>query len=138
MRITGAEPTALFAGTPTRPLQIMRVTLAGGEPGPAPGPAVVRVEGTGVSTPHPLRIDGPEPGAGRTAEVPVAVAAPHGPGSALPVTVIAETPHERAQHDAVLTVAEPGWTIWMVSHFHYDPVWWNTQGQFTQSRLLLP
>jgi alpha-mannosidase len=38
----------------------------------------------------------------------------------------------------VLTVAEPGWTIWMVSHFHYDPVWWNTQGQFTQSRLLLP
>ena len=26
----------------------------------------------------------------------------------------------------------------MVSHFHYDPVWWNTQGQFTQSRLLLP
>ena len=26
----------------------------------------------------------------------------------------------------------------MVSHFHYDPVWWNTQGQFTESRLLLP
>ncbi len=25
----------------------------------------------------------------------------------------------------------------MVSHFHYDPVWWNTQGQFTESRLLL-
>jgi glycosyl hydrolase family 38/alpha mannosidase-like protein len=146
MRISGAEPTALFAGTPARPLQIMRVTLAGGEPGAAPGPTgqgqaspvTVRVEGTGVSTPHPLRIDGPEPGATRTAEVPVAVAAPHGPGSALPVTVIAETPHARAQRDAVLSAAEPGWTIWMVSHFHYDPVWWNTQGQFTQSRLLLP
>ena len=26
----------------------------------------------------------------------------------------------------------------MVSHFHYDPVWWNTQGQFTEARLLLP
>ena len=26
----------------------------------------------------------------------------------------------------------------MVSHFHYDPVWWGTQGQFTESRLLLP
>ena len=26
----------------------------------------------------------------------------------------------------------------MVSHFHYDPVWWDTQGQFTQTRLLLP
>ncbi len=28
--------------------------------------------------------------------------------------------------------------MWMISHFHYDPVWWDTQGQFTQSRLLLP
>ena len=26
----------------------------------------------------------------------------------------------------------------MVSHFHYDPVWWNTQGQFTEARLSLP
>src|SRR5262249_4211349 len=34
--------------------------------------------------------------------------------------------------------AEPGWVMWMVSHFHYDPVWWSTQGQFLQSRLLLP
>ena len=35
-------------------------------------------------------------------------------------------------------MAEPGWTMWMVSHFHYDPVWWNTQGQFTEARLVLP
>ena len=28
-------------------------------------------------------------------------------------------------------VAEPGWTMYMVSHFHYDPVWWNTQGAYT-------
>jgi alpha-mannosidase len=28
--------------------------------------------------------------------------------------------------------------MWMVSHFHYDPVWWNTQGQFTEARLALP
>ena len=26
----------------------------------------------------------------------------------------------------------------MISHFHYDPVWWSTQGQFLESRLLLP
>jgi hypothetical protein len=135
MRITGAESTLLFTGRPGNPLQIMHVTLAGV---PSAGPVVVRAEGPGVSTPQPLRIEGREPGATHTAELPVAVAAPHGPGSARPVTVIAETPHERAQHDAVLTVAEPGWTVWMVSHFHYDPVWWNTQGQFTQSRLLLP
>ena len=29
------------------------------------------------------------------------------------------------------TVAEPGWTMFMISHFHYDPVWWNTQGAYT-------
>jgi len=29
------------------------------------------------------------------------------------------------------TLAEPGWTMFMVSHFHYDPVWWNTQGAYT-------
>jgi alpha-mannosidase len=135
MRITSAESTLLFAGGPGSPLQIMRVTLADV---PSAGPVVVRAEGPGVSTPRPLRIERPEPGGSHTAELPVAVAAPHGPGSALPVTVIAESRDARAQQETVLAVAEPGWTIWMVSHFHYDPVWWNTQGQFTQSRLLLP
>jgi alpha-mannosidase len=135
MRITSAEPTLLFAGTPGHPLQIIRVTLADLPPGPR---GVGRAPGPGVSTPHPLRIEGLEPGGTRTVEVPVAVAAPYGSGSVLPVTVIAEGREARAELGAVLTAAEPGWTIWMVSHFHYDPVWWNTQGQFTQSRLLLP
>ena len=27
--------------------------------------------------------------------------------------------------------AEPGWTMFMISHFHYDPVWWNTQAAYT-------
>ena len=31
----------------------------------------------------------------------------------------------------VFTVAEPGWTMYMISHFHYDPVWWNTQAAYT-------
>ena len=35
-------------------------------------------------------------------------------------------------------MAETGWVMWMVCHFHYDPVWWSTQGQFLQTRLLLP
>ena len=142
MRIASAESTLLFGGTPGNPLQIVRVTAtadgtgAGTEPGPAP--ILVRVEGPGVSTPQALRIEGLEAGATRVAEVPVAVAAPHRPGSVLPVTVIAEGTGARAELQAELTVAEPGWTVWMVSHFHYDPVWWNTQGQFTQTRLLLP
>ena len=31
----------------------------------------------------------------------------------------------------MFTVAEPGWTMHMISHFHYDPVWWNTQAAYT-------
>src|SRR6185437_11656269 len=61
------------------------------------------------------------------------------PGSTRRVTVIADQgAAARAESPADITVAEPGWTMWMVSHFHYDPVWWNTQGQFLQSRLILP
>ena len=60
MRITGAEPTVLFAGTAASPLQIMRVTLVSEDHEAAQdraSPVIVRVEGTGVSTPHPLRIE---------------------------------------------------------------------------------
>ncbi|HEV2375902.1 MAG TPA: glycoside hydrolase family 38 C-terminal domain-containing protein [Streptosporangiaceae bacterium] len=146
MRITGAEPTLLFTGTAAQPLQVVRVTLAdlpdtgAGEPGRRPDPLTVRIEGPGVATPVPFRMDMPGGAADgeQDAEVAVRIAAPHGPGSTLPATVVAERGSERAELDVVITVAEPGWSIWMVSHFHYDPVWWNTQGQFTQSRLLLP
>ena len=33
--------------------------------------------------------------------------------------------------EGVVEVAEAGWTMHMVSHFHYDPVWWNTQAAYT-------
>ena len=145
MRITSVEPTELFAGTPGRPLQVIRVTVSGD------GPATVRIEGAGVSTPEPAAVPGLS-GGQRTVEVGVQIAAPYQPGSSRPVTVIAEAPAKRdgeegtgrragggrAEAPAEITAAEPGWTMWMVSHFHYDPVWWNTQGQFTETRLLLP
>ncbi|MFG2044666.1 glycoside hydrolase family 38 C-terminal domain-containing protein [Dactylosporangium sp. NPDC048998] len=25
------------------------------------------------------------------------------------------------------------WTVWLIPHFHYDPVWWNTQSAYTQT-----
>ncbi|HWM03889.1 MAG TPA: NEW3 domain-containing protein [Actinophytocola sp.] len=40
---------------------------------------------------------------------------------------------DRVQVDFSLLVAAPGWTMHMVSHFHYDPVWWNTQAAYTVS-----
>ncbi len=67
------------------------------------------------------------------------IGAPYTAGSPRQVTVIAEDgTGQRAQQAAAITVAETGWTMWMVSHFHYDPVWWSTQGQYTESRIFLP
>ena len=141
MRIVQAHATPLFTGTATRPEQIVRVTVAGDETGaetPSSAPVLVRVEGTGVTTRQPFSIESLPPGAERVAEVPVTVAAPHRPGSTLSVTVIAEDAASRAEHTTEITAAEPGWTIWMVCHFHYDPVWWNTQGEFTQTQVPVP
>src|SRR5215469_3189977 len=123
MRITGVESTDFFTGSAGRPLQIIRVSAE------ADGPATIRVAGPGVETPVPASL-----GEG----VAVTIADHHQPGTQVPVTVIVEDGQQRAEHSAMITVAEPGWTMWMVSHFHYDPVWWSTQGQFTQARLVLP
>src|SRR6516165_7768444 len=137
MRIVRAESTPLFVATGHGPCQVMRVTVASSG-GSAPAPILVRAAGPGVTTRQPFIIENLPAGAELTAEVPVTVAAPHGPGSRLGVTVIAEGRSTRAELAGELTVAEPGWTIWMVCHFHYDPVWWNTQGGFTQAGLAMP
>jgi hypothetical protein len=98
----------------------------------------VQVAGNGISQPSAFRIDRDEKDETRTVEVAVQVADYHRPGTTVPVTVIGQTGPQRSAADAMITVAEPGWTMWMVSHFHYDPVWWSTQGQFTEARLVLP
>src|SRR5215472_271805 len=155
MRISGVTSTDLFGGTVARPLAIVRVTLEGDGPeatGAVPGQVSVRVEGPAVATPAPTLVSWPAPGERVVAEVGIEVAAPHTSGSPCQVTVIAEGPVpaettgptagqatlSRAELAATITTAEPGWTMWMVSHFHYDPVWWSTQGQFTESRIFLP
>jgi alpha-mannosidase len=136
MRITGVESTDLFTGSTARPLQVVRVGVEATEAGEAGAAASVRVVGGSVETTAPFGMTLGAPGEGRTGEVSVAVTG--APGLSLPVTVICETSGARVTSDATITVAEPGWTMWMVSHFHYDPVWWNTQGQFTEARLVLP
>ncbi|HEX7165213.1 MAG TPA: glycoside hydrolase family 38 C-terminal domain-containing protein [Trebonia sp.] len=154
MRITGVESTDLFtAGTAGvgRALQVVRVTVEATEAAEEGVTAHLRVMGAGVSTPQPFGIALGKPRESRTGEVSVAVTG--SPGTELPVTAIAETVISssgpsgtgssgtgggRAELGATVTVAEAGWTMWMVSHFHYDPVWWSTQGQFTEARLVLP
>src|SRR5580698_640117 len=144
MQISDVTSTELFGGSPARPLAIVRVTLdgEGGDAAERPAGAgsqvTVRVEGPAVTTPQPAVVTGPGPR--QDVEVGIEVAAPHAPGTPVQVTVIAENPAAalRAERAATVSTGEPGWGMWMVSHFHYDPVWWSTQGQFTQSRLLLP
>jgi len=140
MRISGVDSTDLFHGTVARPLQLIRVRLVNDGPSPvsATDTAQVTVDGPAVSTPEPARATGLERGAEVTVEVAVEIAAPAQAGSSRPVLVRATAPSASAELPAVISVAEPGWVMWMISHFHYDPVWWNTQGQFTESRLLLP
>ena len=114
MQFTGAESTDLFLGTEAEPLQLVRVAFTGDV-------ARVRITGDGLSDAGdpvvvadgvaevPVRVDRPVPGERRAA-----LASPGG----------AECAFE-------FEVAEPGWTMYMISHFHYDPVWWNTQGAYT-------
>ncbi|MFC6081830.1 glycoside hydrolase family 38 N-terminal domain-containing protein [Sphaerisporangium aureirubrum] len=108
MRITGVESTELFTETG----QIVRVRVDA-----PPGEIEYRVTGPGVS--------GTWRGAARPAEV--AVTADAAPGTRVPIEVVAGEASARGE----LVVSEPGWTVWMVPHFHYDPVWWNTQAAYT-------
>ena len=113
MHVISAESTELFTGPPQAPQQLVRVAYTGGG-------GSVRIEGDGLT--------------GR---------APAGPGDgSVEVPVVVTDPVVGEQRDArviagdsitgfVFTVAEPGWTMHMISHFHYDPVWWNTQAAYT-------
>ncbi len=117
IEVFAAESTELFTGTPDEPLQIVRVSYRG-----CPARTTVRVEGLGLQT------------------VGEATAEPGGALVEVAVQVNDPVPGQRRQARAVgaegavdfdFTVAEPGWTMFMVSHFHYDPVWWNTQAAYT-------
>src|SRR5215472_38190 len=141
MRITEVVSTDLFAGSAARPLQIVRVTLVNDGPGMISDPAgevTVGVHGAGVITPEPVMVTKLYHGEQRTVEVPVEIAAPAAPGGVRRITAVARSATGHWEVPGQITVAEPGWTMWMVSHFHYDPVWWNTQGQFTETWPLLP
>jgi alpha-mannosidase len=115
MQVISACSTARFVGPPDTPLQLARVTVGG-----VAEPTSIRIDGDGLSG-ETLAETGDE-----LVEIPVAVAAP----------VVGQRRAARVHAGGAsvqfeFTVAEPGWTMFMVSHFHYDPVWWNTQGAYT-------
>ncbi|MFE4633701.1 NEW3 domain-containing protein [Streptomyces sp. NPDC056773] len=153
--VTSVTTPALFGGPPDDPAQIVRVRIRRTRPA---GPLHVAVHGDGIATPHPriVRADtaeayagtdaradlagdagaGPDAGPPPLAEstVEVAVRTPDAaPGTVLPAAVRVTTPDGRplAELPFGLVVAEPGWTVRLVPHFHYDPMWWNTQAAYT-------
>ncbi|KUL31069.1 NEW3 domain-containing protein [Streptomyces regalis] len=127
MRVISVESTELFVGTEDQPHQVVAVEI-----GHAPGRAVrLTVEGPGVhgSAEATAGDDG-------TVRAEIPVTTDLAPGDRTHVRVTAEdadAPGRTAEHSAAFTVAEPGWSMFMVSHFHYDPVWWNTQAAYTET-----
>ncbi|MFC0541695.1 glycoside hydrolase family 38 N-terminal domain-containing protein [Kutzneria chonburiensis] len=133
MRIIEVRDTDLFVGPAAAPRQVVRVTLAG----PRSAPLLVRLAGPVIRTPSPTMV--PAGDSEVVVEVGVVFAAPTSPGVAYPATVLVEQDGVvLSTMDTMVTAAETGWTMWMVSHFHYDPVWWNTQAGFTDTWLDLP
>ncbi|WP_407685115.1 glycoside hydrolase family 38 N-terminal domain-containing protein [Mycobacterium sp. HUMS_1102779] len=117
MQVVSADATELFVGPPDAPLQLVRVTVSG-----CTRPMPVRIDGDG------LQGEAVAAAGQGVVEVPVVVERP----------VVGERRAARVQLSArsfelnfEFVIAEPGWTMFMVSHFHYDPVWWNTQGAYT-------
>jgi len=127
MRIESVQSTELFIGPASAPCQVVRVTLSG-----VTGPVRVEVHGPTVTTPEPVLTTVEK------AEVGVHIAASAPEGSVHRVTVIADDGEQRSTAEAQIQAAATGWTMWMVSHFHYDPVWWNTQAGFTEVWHQLP
>ncbi|WP_031487021.1 NEW3 domain-containing protein [Streptomyces bicolor] len=127
MRVISVESTELFVGTEDDPHQVVAV-----EVGHTPGRTVrLTVEGPGVH--GTAEVATGDDGSAR-AEIPVTTDL--APGDRTHVRVTAEDagdPARTAENSAAFTAAEPGWTMFMVSHFHYDPVWWNTQGAYTET-----
>ncbi|MEV4619461.1 glycoside hydrolase family 38 C-terminal domain-containing protein [Asanoa sp. NPDC049573] len=122
LRIEAIESTDLFVGTVGEPRQVVRVRVAGAAPG-------VPVEVSGFAA---------DPDAAGVAVVEVGLAVDGPVGASVPVSVTARCGGETAHGSGTVVVAEPGWTVHLVSHFHYDPVWWNTQAAYTSEWNGLP
>ncbi|MFF0161296.1 NEW3 domain-containing protein [Streptomyces sp. NPDC005263] len=124
MRVSRVESTELFVSAAEQPRQVVAVEVSH-----APGRTVrLTVEGPGVH--GTLDAATADDGTVR-AEVPVRTEL--AVGERREITVTAADGDELAHLTGEFTVAEPGWTMFMVSHFHYDPVWWNTQAAYTET-----
>ncbi len=118
MRIARLSNTELFVGTEPDPQQVLRVELA-----EVDQVGSIEVSGAG--------------GTGRASFEPDATVVEIGlTGASQAVVTVSLRGADGTEHgtDSIeILPAEPGWTVWMVPHFHYDPVWWNTQAAYTDT-----
>lgn len=161
MRIESVGSTYCFVSSPAGPAQVVRVAVVGGDPSreaviDVVAPGLVTVPWRGVLDPARAgepggptwapRQDEGLAGPGRFTGAPplpegvvceVAVVPTEGdpdrrrPGGALSVEVVVSDGVEEVRTPAEVILREPGHQMVMVPHFHYDPVWWNTQAGYT-------
>ena len=131
MEIVTATATNLFVGSESAPRQVVRVIVRGTDE-PARELARVRIKGPNLRTLEPVTIGPLGPGEEAQLEIGVVVDAVIAGEVRDAETVVEEG--SRSQRLAFeFVVAEPGWRMFMIAHFHYDPVWWNTQAAYTET-----
>ena len=132
MDIVAARSTNLFIGSEASPRLVVQVVVRGTEPA-ADGPARLSVQGSGLRTPDAVTIGPLAPGEEARLEIGVVIDAGATAGDLLDAEVVVEEGAGDQRHAFQVTVVEPGWRMFMISHFHYDPVWWNTQAAYTET-----
>lgn len=160
MRVTSFRSTYCFVDVDGHQAQVVRVVVAGAPSGAA---AYVTVSGRDLVVPAPWKgaldagaageqggpawapandplLSGPgrfSPSAGVpegvVVEVPVVFPSELAAGAQVPARAVVEVGGHVASCEGQLVVREPGWRMIMVPHFHYDPVWWNTQAGYTSA-----
>ncbi|MEZ0115543.1 alpha-mannosidase [Catenulispora sp. EB89] len=128
VQIKSVDSTELFLGTGAEPRQVLRVVI---QRTVTDGAVTVSLLALKVRATCELA-----PGDGEiTVELPMEIDADVAPGETLAaeLRLLGADGETRAEQPVSITVAEPGWTMYLVSHFHYDPVWWNTQAGYTQT-----
>ncbi len=119
-----------LAGERVRWTEPWRGLLGADRAGRADGPAWV--PGTDAGLAAPARFTAaPELPDGVVVEVPVVFDPSQAAGRTVTLRTVAQAGGARAEAEGEVVVREPGWRMLMVPHFHYDPVWWNTQAAYT-------
>src|SRR5689334_10722206 len=116
MEIVAAEATNLFIGTEDAPRQVVRIVLRGTDTD-GREPARVRIEGDRAHTQSHVTV-GPLARA-QEARLEVGIAVDDGvtAGEELDVEVVVGDGGSAARVPLRFVVAEPGWRMFMISHF---------------------